>query len=394
MSARVALCVAGLLTLSASPPASAGDLREFLASAWPTASAAGVSRALFDATTDGLVADPAVEALAHRQPEFGKPLGAYLAAQVTPARVAQGRRLLGRWATALAATERDTGVPASIVVAVWGLESNFGASAGSKDVIRSMATLGAAGVRPDLYRGELVAALRLLQDGAVTRDQLRGSWAGAMGQPQFMPSSYAAFAADGDGDGRRDIWGDVPDVLASVGAFLRAKGWVAGRPWGMPVTLPRGFDPSQGRAGFATWRARGVVRTDGAPLPESGEGILFFPAGADGPAFLVTENYEVLKSYNFSDAYVLAVADLADRMAGNPAPAGRWPATVGMGRPDRIALQARMAALGYAVDNREGRISLAFRDQVRLAQRRVGLTPDGNPTDTLLRALAGTTSAP
>ena len=387
---RIAAC----LLLAGTPMAAVAGatpdptIQALSVSLWPEAEAAGVTRATFEAAFAGLAPDPSVAAMTARQPEFAKPIGAYLAAQVTPARVAQGRALMARWAAPLAAIERRSGVPAAIVVAVWGLESNYGAAMGGKDVIRSLATLAAAGYRPALYRGELVSAMQLVQSGAAGRAQLRGSWAGAMGQPQFMPSSYTRYAVDGDGDGRADIWGDVPDVLASIANFLALQGWQRGVPWGFEVRLPAGFDVSRGRGRFADWAARGLARADGGTLPPEGEAALFFPAGASGPAFLVSGNYEVLKTYNFSDAYVLSVALLAGRMEGGAPVVASWPGEAPMSRDDRIALQARMAALGYAVDNREGRISLALRDVIRLAQAKVGLVPDGNPTRSLLAALA------
>ena len=354
---------------------------------WPEAERRGVSRAVFDAAFAGMAPDPGVAALTRRQPEFAKPIGAYLAAQVTPGRVAAGRALLARWSPELTAIERRYDVPRSIVVAIWGVESAFGTAVGGRDVIRSVATLAALGVRPDLYRTELLATLVLLQEGRVRREDLRGSWAGAMGQPQFMPSSFAAFAADGDGDGRPDIWTSVPDTLASIAHFLHAKGWRPGRPWGFEVRLPPGFDDRTSRAGGAEWAALGVTRPDGAPLPGGDDGVLFFPAGSAGPALMVTGNFEVLKTYNFSNAYALSVAQLADRMEGLPPIGAAWPSDPPMARDDRIALQARLVALGYPVDNREGRISLALRDVIRLAQSLVGLVPDGNPTGRLLRAL-------
>jgi hypothetical protein len=208
-----------------------------------------------------------------------------------------------------------------------------------------------------------------------------------MGLPQFMPSSFEKFAIDWDGDGRRDIWANVPDALASIANFIRSKGWQPQRPWGFEVRVPPGFDYRVSRSSTIGWAALGVARADQAPMPEIGEVILFFPAGSTGPAFLVTENFEVLKTYNFSDAYVLSVAQLADRMEGGPAVQAPWPTDLPMSRNDRIALQARLAALGYPVDNREGRISLALRDVIRSAQASVAIIPDGNPTSALLQAL-------
>ena len=371
-------------------PPSAAALSRFIAGLRPAAEARGVSPATFDAAFAGVTPDPAVAALTRRQAELNKPTGAYLAAAVTPARAARGAALLARWHAELAGIAEASGVPGPILVAIWGLETEYGAAPGDKDVIRSMATLGAMGYRAELYGDELVAALAILQRGDATREQLRGSWAGAMGQPQFMPSSFEKYAADGDGDGRRDIWGDAPDTLASIAGFLRGQGWTPGLPWGFAVTLPAGFDiGAAGRAPFPAWAGRGVVRADGAAMPAAGEGILYFPAGAPGPAFLVTTNFTVIKTYNSSDSYVLAVGTLADRMAGGAPVAGPWPTAAPIGRDDRIALAARLAALGYPVDDRSGRISLTLRDAIRAAQAKNGLVPDGNPTASLLRVLDG-----
>lgn len=369
-------------------PPSPAALASFVAALKPDAVARGIDDATFEGAFAGVTPDAAAAALTRRQPELNKPTGAYLSAAVTPARVARGRALLGEWRAALDAAEARFGVPGPILVAIWGLETNYGAAPGHQDVIRSMATLAAMGFRPELYRDELLAALAMLQRGDAPRAALRGSWAGAMGQPQFMPSSFLKYAVDGDGDGRRDIWGDVPDALASIASFLRGQGWTPGLPWGFEVRLPPGFDlGGAGRAPFADWAGRGVARADGAALPSEGEGILYFPAGASGPAFLVTTNFSVIKTYNSSDSYVLAVGTLSARMAGGPPVAAPWPTAAPIGRDDRIALQARLAALGYRVDDRTGRISLTLRDAIRAAQRQNGLVPDGNPTASLLKAL-------
>ncbi len=390
--ACLALASASVAPLAAERPAA--SFQAFVASLRPEAERRGVPAALFDATFAGMTPDPGVAAMTRRQPEFVKPIGAYLTAQVTAARIARGRALATRWHGELAAIARRYEVPPSILVAVWGLESNYGAATGTKDVIRSLATLAAMNYRPELYRAESLAALDMLKSGAVPRERLRGSWAGAMGQPQFMPSSFEKYAVDGDGDGRRDIWTDVPDALASIANFIRAQGWQPGRPWGFEVSLPHGFDYHVSRADARTWASLGLRRADGTPMEADGELILFFPAGVAGPAFLVTANFEVLKTYNFSDAYVLSVAQLADRMEGGSMIAARWPTDTPMSRDDRIALQSRLVALGYPVDDREGRISLALRDTIRSAQASVGMVPDGDPTTALLRALQTSTRRP
>ena len=391
LSSVLVLAPITLPALAATPlvagPAPVSGFRAFVDGLWSDAGQRGISRETFDAAFAGMTPDPSLSALIRHQPEFAKPIGAYLASQVTPGRVSAGQAMLARWNADLVEIERRYQVPRSIIVAIWGMETNYGGAAGNKDVIRSLATLAAMNYRPDLYRAELLSALALVQAKQVGRADLRGSWAGAMGQPQFMPSSFERFAVDWDGDGRRDIWTDVPDALASIANFIRAQGWQPDRPWGFEVRLPSGLDLGSSRGSYADWASRGVRRADGTPLPASGGGILFFPAGSAGPAFLVTANFEVLKTYNFSDAYVLAVATLADRMEGGSVIQAFWPGDPPMSRDDRIALQTRLVALGYTVDNREGRISLALRDVIRSAQNRVSMMPDGNPTAGLLQAL-------
>ncbi len=366
---------------------SSAAFHSFLESLRPEALSKGVTPETFDTAVAGLSPDPSVAAMTRKQPEELKTVGEYLSAQVTPGRIMAGKAMLEKWHGDLDAIERRFGVPSAIIVAVWGLETNYGAAAGNKDVIRSLATLAAMNYRPDLYRAELLSALTMLQNGEVSRATLRGSWAGAMGQPQFMPSSFEKYAIDGDGDGRRDIWTDRPDALASIANFLRQQGWMPDSPWGVEVRLPVGFDLRKSRASFKDWVSAGVSRQDGAPMPDSGEGILLFPAGAKGPAFLVSENYEVLKTYNFSDVYALSVGLLADAILDRAPVEAPWPKDPPVSRADRIALQARLVALGYTVDNRQGRISLALRDVIRVAQSRLGLVPDGNPTKALLKAL-------
>ena len=377
-----------LLGLALATPARADTFADWLASVRPAARAAGVTSQTFDSATAGLEPDPQVAALTKKQPEFNSPIGAYLARAVSAARISAGKAELAKAHDTLERIEQRYGVPAEIVVAVWGLESNFGASPGSKDVLRSLATLASIGYRPDYFSREFVTALGILQKGDVPRSDLRGSWAGAMGQTQFMPSSFEKYAVDFDGDGRRDIWRSLPDALASTANYLAKNGWRTGEPWGYEVIRPAGFDYAPSRLSFPQWVKLGFRRADGGALPSSGEGILFFPSGAAGPAFLATQNFAVLKTYNNSDAYALSVAHLADRMAGRPAFVSSWPMDEKpLPREARKEVQARLAKLGYSVDDFEGRISFALRDEIRKAQKRFGLLTDGNPDDALLAAL-------
>jgi lytic murein transglycosylase len=260
------------------------------------------------------------------------------------------------------AIEQQYGVDRWIIVAIWGIETSFGANNGGFDVIRSLATLTVIGYRPDFFRDELLAALKILQDGHVARDKMLGSWAGAMGQPQFMPSNFGTLAVDFTGDGRKDIWGSPPDVLASIANFLRHWGWKAGEGWGHEVVVPKPFDYRRSRASYSEWAALGVARADGKPLPSAGNAILFFPSGAPGPAFLVGPNFEVIKRYNNSDVFALAVSHLADRARGAAPFRARWPEVDRqLSRAERIALQKRLQELGYTVNDFEGRIDFDLR---------------------------------
>ena len=270
-------------------------------------------------------------------------------------------------------------------MSIWAIESGFGAVKGKHDVIRALATLAHARFRgDDFFRDELLHALAILQAGDVPRRNLVGSWAGAMGQPQFLPSSFLKHAVDGSGDGRRDIWTNEADVLASIANYFRNFGWKRGMPWGFEVSVPPSHDLRVSRGTFAEWHARGLRRTDGEAFP-AGEAYLLFPAGARGPAFLVTDNYVVIKRYNFSDPYALAVAHVADRMRGGPPWRSLWPPDERpLSRADRIALQRALAALGYKVANTVGHIDFEQRDIIRELQAAFRMVPDGNPDAALL----------
>jgi peptidoglycan lytic transglycosylase B len=385
----LALCFGSFTTLYVSGFAAFGQnaasFSAFLDALWPEASRQGITRATFDVAFAGLTPDPNVLAAMRREPEYGKPMGAYLAGLVSPTRIGVGQRKSAQWAGTLHAVQDKFGVDEAILVSIWGIESSFGAGAQPWDVFRSVATLAQAGFQKPLFHDELLSALRILQGGHIARREFVGSWAGAMGQPQFLPSSYLKYAVDFDGDGKADIWRSVPDVLASIANYLQKSGWQPHLPWGFEVVVPAGFDYRLSRGSLAEWAQRGVQRADGRPLPAAGHAILFFPSGAAGPAFLVTDNFIVLKRFNNSDAYALAVAVLADRLHGLPGVLTAWPADdMQPSRRERIALQHRLAALGYKVADVDGHFDFDLREAVRELQVRFGMVPDGHPSRAFL----------
>ena len=355
---------------------------------WPDAQAKGVTRATFDLALNGVTPNPRVIAATKRQPEYGKPVGAYVNDIASRGRIANGQRKEKEWAKSFDAVEKKFGVERSVLVALWGVETDYGAEKDHWDVFRSLATLAFARYRHPYFRNELIVAMRIMQDGRFPRDKMVSSWAGAMGQTQFMPTNVVDYAIDFSGDGKSDIWNNVPDVLGSTANYLSKEHWKRGLPWGFEVTLPKGFDYKRSRGSFAEWAKLGVRRADSKPLPHSGPGILFFPSGANGPAFIATENYAVLKEYNNSDAYAIAVGHLADRIRGGPPIMTAWPADDHpISRNARIALQKKLAALGYKVLDFEGHIDFDLRDMIRAEQVKLGMLPDGNPTAAFLDRL-------
>jgi membrane-bound lytic murein transglycosylase B len=370
-------------------PKPRADFSVFVQALWPDASARGITRAKFDAAFAGVTPDPRVLATTRRQPEYNSAIGTYINGIASPVRIKGAIAKAAEWSRTLDAIERQYGVDRWIIMAIWGIETSFGKNAGGFDVIRSLATLASMGYREAYFREELLVALRILQDGHVTRERMIGSWAGAMGQPQFMPSNFIELAVDFDGDGRKDIWTSVPDVLASIANYFKHWGWKTGLDWGYEVKIPTSFDYRRSRAALSQWAALGVTRADGTPLPRSGDAILLFPSGAAGPAFLVTENFSVIKRYNISDSFALAAGQIANRARGLGPILAPWPADDRqLTREQRMALQRRMQELGYAVSDFEGRIDFDLRDAIRLEQEKHGMLPDGQPTLALLEKLA------
>ncbi len=375
-------------TETAKQSVGATGFKGFLDRLWPVARARGVTRDTFSAALSSLTPDQDVIDLTKKQSEFVKPIWEYLASATSPNRLERGAKMAGVNQSTLDAIEQRYGVERSVILGVWGMETNFGGYTGGKDILRSLATLASVGYRGTYFRDELIGALLILQQRHVARVDFKGSWAGAMGQTQFMPSSFQKFAVDFDGDGKKDIWTNVPDALASTANYLKQNGWQNGLPWGFEVTIPHGFDYRLHRLVFEEWASRGVRRADGQSMPRRGEANLFFPAGADGPAFLVTDNYDVIKRYNNSDAYALGVALLGDRIFGAASIRAAWPVDDPiLGLQQRIELQQALTTLGYDVGEPNGRIGTLTREAIRDFQGKRGLRPDGYAGKRVLEAL-------
>jgi lytic murein transglycosylase len=340
-----------------------------------------------------LTLDASVVGSDRRQPELSRPIGDYMAASVSDARIQRAQGLSSQLSTPLADVTGKTGVPPEILLAIWGVESNFGQNQGGYDVVRSLATLAADGRRRAWAESQLMAALRIIISGEAPRERLKGSWAGAMGQTQFTPEDYLAWAVDEDGDGRRDIWGSSADALGSTGNFMARKAaWRKGQGWAREVTLPAGFDYSLAEAPFqprAAWAALGVRPALGDwNAAEANEAMgLILPAGWQGPAFLILPNHMAIRAYNNSTSYALAVGLLADRIAGRPLLTRPWPADQPLTLADRMAAQTSLTKLGFDAGEADGVIGLKTRAAARAWQKSRGLPADGYLTYGLIQAL-------
>jgi lytic murein transglycosylase len=324
------------------------------------------------------------------QPEFKTPIWDYMAGLVDDERVTDGKAAMAREAGALAKAEARFGVDKHVLAAIWGVESNFGENTGGRPLVQSLATLACqSDVRPAYYRGELMATLKIVDRGDVPLDKLNGSWAGAFGQTQFMPSTFLRLAVDLDGSGR-DIVDNPAAALGSTANYLSHSGWRTGLPWGFEVKLPDAYAGPSGRkakAPMSSWAARGIRRTDGKPLGDGDAGLLL-PAGADGPAFLVTKNFDVIYSYNAAESYTLAIAVLAQRLAGGPGIVTPWPTDdPGLSRAERRELQALLAKHGYDVGPPDGAIGGKTKQAIADFQGKNGLTVDGRASVKVLEAL-------
>ena len=357
--------------------------------------AAGIRADLFDRAFIGVSPDMSVIKADRSQPEFTRPVWEYLDGALSPLRVSKGKSLMQQNAQVLQSIEQRYGVDRAALVAVWGMESNFGQFQGNKSVINSLATLAYEGRRPGFAHAQLIAALQILQQGDITPEKMLGSWAGAMGQTQFIPTTYNTHAVDFDGDGRRDIWGSSTDALASTAHYLQSSGWQRGQPWGFEVELDEGFDYSLAdgtiRKPVSEWIGLGVSTYAGMPIPPADRQLsasVLLPAGHRGPAFLVFDNFRAILKYNNSSSYALAVGLLSARFTGEGLVYGQWPRDdLPLSRTERIELQTLLSQHNYDAGNPDGIIGANTRKAIRSAQQSFGWPADGYPTHKLLEAL-------
>ena len=355
--------------------------------------AQGVSPATLNRALAGLTHDRDVIQRDRNQAEFTKPIWEYLDAAVSDRRMSDGSDALVRHANALDRIEAEYGVEKEVVTAIWGLETSFGSFRGSNQTIRSLATLAFDARRSRFFETQLIAALQILEAGDVSPANMIGSWAGAMGHTQFMPTSYLDYAVDFDGDGRRDIWSDDPtDALASAASYLARHGWTKGQPWGVEVRLPDGFDFATAKRDYtlmpSDWAARGVVSHDGKPVPDHGQAAILLPAGGQGVALMIFDNFKVIEAYNGADAYVIGIGHLSDRLTGRAPFQGQWPrGDRALSLSERKELQERLTQAGFDTQGVDGLTGPNTIDAVRAYQLAQGLLPDGYPTLRLLEGM-------
>lgn len=358
---------------------------------------AGVSAENYQRYTQNLTPDYSVIDKLNYQPEFSTPIWDYLSGLVDDERIQAGQQKLQQHREVLNRIAATYGVPAETVVAVWGVESNFGDISGKYPLLQALATLSCEGRRQNYFRGEFFAAMRILQRGDLREDQLKGSWAGAFGHTQFMPSTYEELAVDFDGDGRRDLVSSTTDALASTANFLKKRGWQTGQPWGFEVKLPQGMsingEGRRNKKALSTWVARGVTRADGSALVQgnlsaSSQAGMMAPAGVNGPVFLVFKNFDAIYSYNAAESYALAIAHLSDRLQGKAAFVQTWPTEdAGTSRAERREIQQLLLNRGYDIGQVDGLIGDQTRRAIQQEQSRLGLPATGRAGQNILQAL-------
>lgn len=381
------------LVLAAATAARA-DFDSCVAGLRSAAAAKGVSGATFDRAMAGVTPDMKVIEAMNNQPEFKTPIWDYLGTLVDDEKVAEGRSMMRQHASTLAAAEQRFGVDRHTIAAVWGVESDFGKARGKMPLVQALSTGACLAPRRNaFFKGELIATLQIIQRGDVRPERLFGSWAGAFGHTQFIPSTYLRLAVDGDGDGRRDLVDSIPDALHSTANFMDKAGWVTGATWGYEVRVPGGYSGPTGRnpkQPVSSWAARGIVKFDGSALTGSGNAGLLMPAGRNGPAFLVFKNYDAAYSYNGADSYALAISLLSDRLRGRPGVQGEWPTDdLPLSREQRRELQRLLTQRGYNVGEPDGAVGALTRAAIKEIEAKIGMPQTGRPGEKVLRALKG-----
>lgn len=388
------LLAAGLTGMLASTAFADAKFESFIQSLWPKAKASGISRDVFDRAFAGITEpDPTVLKLANEQPEFTSTTSQYLGKAVTQIRIDAGQSMKSSEADLLSAIEKRYKVDRAVLLAIWGMESNFGKDKGQMSVMRSLATLLYSGRRKDYARNQYIAALKILQSGIVSPQNFTGSWAGAMGHTQFVPTSYLSFAVDWTGDGKRDIWNSSQDALASTANYLAKAGWKNDRPWGWEVQLPAKFDRALiGRSNWrpvAEWVKLGLKPARGGNFgAPKADAFVMVPQGVQGPAFLVTRNFMAIMDYNQSHSYALAVGHLADRIKGGQPFVGSWPnVDYDLTFNQRVEIQTLLYRRGFDPGGTDGRFGARTYEAILGFQHKTGLKLDGTPTVALLERL-------
>ncbi|MBZ8132822.1 lytic murein transglycosylase [Afifella sp. IM 167] len=390
---KVAIALALCAGLALPAPALAASFSACVDTLTRQVVAEGVSRRVAERALGAARYDEEVMRKARAQPEFKTPIWDYMGFLVDEQRIADGQTMMRRYDRVLREAERRFGVNRYVIAAIWGVESNYGQDAGDDFLPHALANLVCGGVRAKFFRGELVAALELVDRGDLELEELYGSWAGAFGQTQFIPSTYRRLAVDGDGDGKRDLVKSAADALASTANYLDKAGWRKGESWLIEVKAPDSYKGPTGRgrkASLSTWAKRGIVRADGAHLAGGAQAGLLLPSGPKGPGFLVFRNFDAIYSYNQAESYALAISHLADRLAGYPGLRTAWPTDdPPLSRAQRFQLQRLLLAKGYDVGEADGKIGPQSRAAIEAAEKRFGMPPTGRPGGKIYRALGG-----
>jgi lytic murein transglycosylase len=366
-----------------------------VASMWPDAARRNVTRENFERFTAGLTPDLRIMDLLDSQPEFTKAVWDYLDILVNDSRLAKGREILAKYKAQFDAAEKAYGVDRYAIAAIWGIESNYSTQMGDRNVMQSTATLACIGRRQAYFKDEFLSALEILNRGDLRPEQLRGSWAGAFGPTQFMPTAFKRYAVDGDGDGRRDVVDDPADLIASTANNLKKDGWQTGQSWGYEVVVPKNFNymlADRAKAmTLAQWQQQGLRRANNQPFPQPGtKAYLLAPAGAEGPGFLMLQNFRVIMKYNPAEAYALAIGHFADRLRGGPPFVQPWPRQERvLSRAERLELQQLLAQRGFYQGTPDGQIGGQTREALRSFQASIGTPADGFATSDMLERLRG-----